>query len=471
MKTSLRILVAAASLGLSAVSLADWSNLSGNARQNSLAAVTGPDAATATWTRSDMPCLIAWSPITEGHRMFTVRQTYAWAPYEPPAADARVHCLDIRTGVTLWTFDCPFEPGDWSTVVYGARDGRVYVGRGGNGAASAARVHCLSAQTGAVLWVSNDEVRTAANEGIAFMDDGDPIFASHNEIRRIDAMTGATVWYSTRTCSVSGHCGPARDGDAIYIDETAPSGQRISRFSAVTGLRQYSSQTMPGFLNQNSPFCAPGGFVFYLRSSNEGPTIDLFYAFRDTGSGFELLWTAPTRYEPFARHGVTPDGGVTLLSPLGHLQIRDQQTGVLRAESASPVLAAHGFTSSLVAVDSRGRVFHNNSNGAGDVIGDLRAFSPTLSEEWRVSVMGMNQSPALAADGSLLVTGTDVLHRYWSAPCANADLDCDGAVNGRDLGILLGAWGPCAGSPCAGDINRDGTVNGSDLGVLLGAWG
>ena len=141
------------------------------------------------------------------------------------------------------------------------------------------------------------------------------------------------------------------------------------------------------------------------------------------------------------------------------------------SESASPVLAAHGFTSSLVAVDSRGRVFHNNSNGAGDVIGDLRAFSPTLSEEWRVSVMGMNQSPALAADGSLLVTGTDVLHRYWSAPCANADLDCDGAVNGRDLGILLGAWGPCAGSPCAGDINRDGTVNGSDLGVLLGAWG
>jgi len=35
--------------------------------------------------------------------------------------------------------------------------------------------------------VPNDEVRTAANEGIAFMDDGDPIFASHNEIRRIDA--------------------------------------------------------------------------------------------------------------------------------------------------------------------------------------------------------------------------------------------------------------------------------------------
>jgi hypothetical protein len=134
------------------------------------------------------------------------------------------------------------------------------------------------------------------------------------------------------------------------------------------------------------------------------------------------------------------------------------------------VLAAHGSTSSLVAVDSLGRVFHNNSNGAGDVIGDLRAFSPTLSEEWRVSVMGMNQSPALAADGSLLVAGTDALHRFWTAPCANADLNCDRVVNGLDLGMLLGAWGPCAGAPCAGDINRDGTVNGLDLGALLGAW-
>jgi hypothetical protein len=73
-------------------------------------------------------------------------------------------------------------------------------------------------------------------------------------------------------------------------------------------------------------------------------------------------------------------------------------------------------------------------------------------------------------DGSLLVAGTDALHRFWTAPCANADLNCDRVVNGLDLGMLLGAWGPCAGSPCTGDVNRDGTVNGLDLGALLGAW-
>lgn len=49
-----------------------------------------------------------------------------------------------------------------------------------------------------------------------------------------------------------------------------------------------------------------------------------------------------------------------------------------------------------------------------------------------------------------------------------ADLNGDGIVNGGDLGILLGGWGP--GSSVA-DLNFDGVVNGSDLGLLLGSWG
>ncbi|MFM9146260.1 MAG: hypothetical protein ACKORL_13125, partial [Phycisphaerales bacterium] len=57
-------------------------------------------------------------------------------------------------------------------------------------------------------------------------------------------------------------------------------------------------------------------------------------------------------------------------------------------------------------------------------------------------------------------------------PACPADLNDDGAVNGDDLGILLGAWGTCAsGSACPADLNDDGAVNGDDLGILLGAWG
>ena len=56
-----------------------------------------------------------------------------------------------------------------------------------------------------------------------------------------------------------------------------------------------------------------------------------------------------------------------------------------------------------------------------------------------------------------------------AAPACPADLNQDGVVNGADLGLMLGSWGPCPG--CAADLNADGIVNGADLGLLLGSWG
>lgn len=60
---------------------------------------------------------------------------------------------------------------------------------------------------------------------------------------------------------------------------------------------------------------------------------------------------------------------------------------------------------------------------------------------------------------------------YESQPdrprCALGDLDCDGDVDGADLGSLLGAWDSIGG---AADLDGDGNVGGGDLGILLGAW-
>ncbi|MFO0782621.1 MAG: hypothetical protein U0636_02940 [Phycisphaerales bacterium] len=55
-----------------------------------------------------------------------------------------------------------------------------------------------------------------------------------------------------------------------------------------------------------------------------------------------------------------------------------------------------------------------------------------------------------------------------STPCPG-DLDNSGTVDGTDLGLLLGSWGPCSG--CAADLDNSGVVDGTDLGLLLGAWG
>jgi Dockerin type I domain len=53
-----------------------------------------------------------------------------------------------------------------------------------------------------------------------------------------------------------------------------------------------------------------------------------------------------------------------------------------------------------------------------------------------------------------------------SGGCAMGDLNCDGAVNGTDLGLLMSQWG----SSGSADLNGDGVVNGTDLGRLIGAW-
>lgn len=51
----------------------------------------------------------------------------------------------------------------------------------------------------------------------------------------------------------------------------------------------------------------------------------------------------------------------------------------------------------------------------------------------------------------------------------SSDIDVSGAVNGVDLAILLGAWGPCPGC-CDADLNGDNIVDAADIGILLGDW-
>ena len=50
----------------------------------------------------------------------------------------------------------------------------------------------------------------------------------------------------------------------------------------------------------------------------------------------------------------------------------------------------------------------------------------------------------------------------------NPDLNCDGEVNGADLGLMLVDWGD---EWAPGDLNHDGVVDGADLGLMLAAWG
>jgi hypothetical protein len=69
--------------------------------------------------------------------------------------------------------------------------------------------------------------------------------------------------------------------------------------------------------------------------------------------------------------------------------------------------------------------------------------------------------------GQLVDADTNGVPDTCECPC---DVFPDNAVNGIDLGVLLGQWGEVTQYTVT-DFNRDGAVDGIDLGQLLAAWG
>jgi hypothetical protein len=100
------------------------------------------------------------------------------------------------------------------------------------------------------------------------------------------------------------------------------------------------------------------------------------------------------------------------------------------------------------------------------VLYDMDCAPGGLAELW--SIIGGEHSPPLVSDFGEIVVAWLLAHPK-PAPGPAGDLDGDGDVDGAELGLLLGSWGPCSG--CAADLDGDGHVDGADLGLLLGAWG
>ncbi len=86
--------------------------------------------------------------------------------------------------------------------------------------------------------------------------------------------------------------------------------------------------------------------------------------------------------------------------------------------------------------------------------------------------------PASASpiDSAILLVANEIsgtLSVYAVEPVCGVDLgdlndDC--TIDGADLAILLGSWGPCPRGACEADLDADGTVNAADLAILLGQW-
>jgi hypothetical protein len=79
--------------------------------------------------------------------------------------------------------------------------------------------------------------------------------------------------------------------------------------------------------------------------------------------------------------------------------------------------------------------------------------------------------PAASGNASIghfkVASSTAAATKVPSNPCRQGDLNCNGAVDGADLGAMLANWG----NPGATDLDGNGVTNGADLGIMLAQWG
>jgi hypothetical protein len=108
--------------------------------------------------------------------------------------------------------------------------------------------------------------------------------------------------------------------------------------------------------------------------------------------------------------------------------------------------------------------WHTTDGGGGTSTGSDYALSGTIGQPDAGVMSGGDYELAGGFWGGAATDGPD-------CPIP-ADLNCDGAVDGADLLILLSAWGDCPNpGNCPADLNSDGAVDGADLLLLLSNWG
>jgi hypothetical protein len=378
--------------------LGSWQNAGGTPRRDCRSDELGPTTADLLWSDGRYS-VIAWQPITDGDKVFMVRQTqFGSAPEGSP-----VVAMDLATGAELWAVHIPYEPGDWTTWIAAAHSGLVFASRAGN-ATVAAKMYALSQEDGSVVWASTDEIMAGSYDGVVLAPDGDLLVGDFAKLTRIDAEDGSTVWSVPRVCSVSDSCGGATYGDAVYVADVTGGGHIIVRHDLATGVAQYESPVMPGFMLQSTPFVGPDGTVYLSRTQDE-VSVDYFYAFQDTGTALVERWHVPAAWNTHSEFAVAADGSPFMFAPGYELVRLDPVTGATVDSAGVFPECNYGIR---MATDGNG-TFSLGNGGFDD--GRLRVFDADLNPLWDVAVTNLNiGGPAIGHGGALVVCGinTDV---------------------------------------------------------------
>ena len=279
-------------------------------------------------------------------------------------------------------------------------------------------------------------------------------------------------------------------GDGVYggrIPVTAHAGQAVSYYVAATANNSYSSLTFFPELSECDPLQVSYAF------GQSGIRITEYMYQGTSGEFLEItnLGTDPVDLTGWSLDDDSSTPGTFSLSGAGVLAsgasvvVTDGTPATFRSAWNIPsvvvlgpnTVAALGRNDQINLFDASGNLVDRLSYGDESFPGTIRTQqkSGQLCHEaigqndifrWTLAAAGDVYGSYAATSGELGNPGVYVAHYCDALPCPG-DLDGSGAVDGTDLGILLGAWGS-AGTP---DLDGDGTIDGTDLGLLLGSWG
>ena len=257
------------------------------------------------------------------------------------------------------------------------------------------------------------------------------------------------------------------------------------RFSSTAGLVDLGS-TVPGSPSRANACNADGSVIAGWQDTEVGARQGAVWV-----NGVQRLITT-TAGAPLGEAGAVSADGTWVIglgtSSNGFLGWRwSQATGYLPLPASPIPTLPRTFPTAISGDGSRVLLFYRTQfppstggegymwiNGSLVSLEVLAAQSGiSLTPDIRMALpLGMSRDGYTVVGTARTASGVQgfILDLPRPASCP-ADLNADAAVNGDDLGILLGAWGACPGSNCPADLNDDGAVNGDDLGVMLGAWG
>jgi|GEM_PF-3367646 len=193
------------------------------------------------------------------------------------------------------------------------------------------------------------------------------------------------------------------------------------------------------------------------------------------------LSTGLARAHVFERHQSSWVQAATLAPPV--TQVSDGFASSLALDGDLIIAGAPARTVGPHVLHGSAFVFTRASSADGWVFSDELldpdgatgdAFGSSVSINGEAAMLGARgfDPPQVSNAGAALI--------FWIRDCdddgafgvcnpPSGDVNADGLVNGLDLALLLGAWGPSEPGTGA-DLNSDGDVNGEDLAILLGEW-